>query len=140
MESAHVVVRDGRGLGMVLPLEEHRRALLALGERDLVRRVVRVGLRDRPAGADGELLRPEGEPGDVDVIGARLHEVLLLVRLVTLEARLVVGPGVELAVGGEARVLPLAVAQVGGILGAQPARFSMPVKAIMSPFTASGVP
>src|SRR4029453_11341932 len=85
---------------------------------------------DRDAG------RPEGECPDVYAGRAggsgsraryrgltrhrriRDHVVLRVVGLVTLEARLVVGLVVELAVRAEDRVLPLAVADVVGILGA----------------------
>src|SRR5262245_45564132 len=55
-----------------------------------------------------------GEPGKGD------HIVLLGVRLVALKARLVVRLVIELQIGGERRVLPLAVPDVVRILGAPP--------------------
>src|SRR5438128_8473905 len=114
MESAAVVVdaRGREGLGVALTLEEHKGPLLALGERDLVRRVVTIGPRHVLPGTDRQLARPEGESRNAHVIGARLHrdgaarrlasepgrrdhEVLLRVRLVALEAGLVVRLVVE---------------------------------------------
>src|SRR5262245_21493793 len=131
---------DARGdewLRVALSLEKDGGALLALRDRDLVRRVVAVGPRHVLAGRDRQLARPEGEAGD-DVVGARLHrdgparrpprepgqrdhEVLLGARLVALEARLVVRLVVELLIRREGRVFPLAVADVVRILRA-PAR------------------
>src|SRR5262245_45172128 len=152
MQSAPVLVDAGRnkGLRVALPLEEHRRPLLARGERDLVGRVIAVGPRHVLAGSDRELGRSEIEAGDPDVAGARLHRdrgarglspepgerdhvVLLGVRLVALEARLVVRLVVELQTRGERRVLPLAIADVVRVFGAQAVRFSMTVTPTRSP-------
>ena len=140
MQAAGVLEDAGRGEGlrMALSLEEDRRPLLARGERDLVGRVIAVGPRHVLAGPDRELGRTEGESGDPDVAGPRLHRdggarglagepgqrdhvVLLGVRFVALEARLVVRLVVELQIRGECRVLPLAVPDVVRVFGA-PAR------------------
>src|SRR5262245_41280933 len=140
MQTADVFVDACRGerLRVTLTLEEHGGALLALRECDLMRRVVGVGPRHVLAGSNRQLGRSECESGDADVIGAGLrrhgaprrlagepdqgdHEVLLRVRLVALEARLVVRLVVELLIGRESRVLPLAVADVVRVLRA-PAR------------------
>ena len=55
------------------------------------------------------------------------HEILLVERLVAGEAVLQVGLVVDGLVGLEGLVLPLAVADLVGILAPQPARFSMTV-------------
>src|SRR5437667_527324 len=139
VEPAHILVdpRRRERLGMTLALEKHGGALLALRERDLVRRVVAVRPRHGLPGPDRQLGGTEDESRDAHVVGARLHrdgaprrltgepgqrahEVLLLVRLVALEAPWVVGLVVELAVRGESRVLPLTVAEVYRVLGPPP--------------------
>src|SRR5262245_55582028 len=139
MQTADVLVVAGRGerLRVTLALEKHRRALLARREGDLVGRVVGVGPRHVLTGADRELARSKGEAGDPDIARARLHRdgatrrlaaepgkrdhvVLLSVRLVALEARLVVRLVVELLIRGERRVFPLAVPDVVRVLGAPP--------------------
>src|SRR5262245_24849873 len=152
MQTADVLVDAGRGKGLrvALSLEKHRRPLLARSERDLVGRVIAVGPCHVLTGPDRELGRSEGEAGDPDVARARLHRhrgarglsaepgerdhvVLLGVRLVALEARLVVRLVVELQTRGERRVLPLAIADVVRVFGAPAVRFSMTVTPTRSP-------
>src|SRR5439155_8643142 len=106
---------------------------LALGERDLVRRVVAVGPRYVLSRRDRHLSGPERKSRDADVVRARLHrdgaagrlarepgcrdhEVLLRVRLVALEAGLVVRLVVELLIRPERGVFPLAVPDLVRVL------------------------
>src|SRR4029077_19655791 len=140
VQTAAVLIHSRRGerLGVTLALEEHRGPLLALRQRDLVRRVVTVGPRHGLPGLDRQFGRPEREPRDANVSGARLHrdgptrrlpgepgqrdhEVLLGVGLVALEARLVIRLVVELLIWRERRVLPVAVPYILRVLRA-PAR------------------
>ena len=104
-------------------------------------RLVGIGPGDGLARGDRHAGGPESEGADVHAERSRRrgrrgrhhgparqrrvgdHVVDLVVGLVALEARLVVGLVVELAVRSEGRVLPLAVADVVSVLGAPAGAF-----------------
>src|SRR5687768_13714060 len=138
MQPTDVLVRSGSRDGQLraLAFQDHARALrLSAADGDLVGRRIRVEPGDRYARRHRDLLGSEQEVRDADDPGPRLRsrgltrhgafqagkrndEILLGVRFVALETAGQVSLVVDLLVGKERLILPLAVTDVVFVFGA----------------------